>query len=190
MPSWTEAASPARPFSGGRNFVPGGDGILRAICAEFDRAGRPLPKALREWSAASRFKPPPHRTGKRGRPPRTYRNGFVVNAMALLAFLTDRRVTRHPDERPDPKDPDAGEGEPSIGSIMATTPEAREAGLTEAVLAGLWSTTKDAGGDRVGPYLLESWRSGRPAPRLLIPRQPGSGGRTLVAITGYSNILL
>lgn len=149
-----------------------GDGPLRAKCAEFDRAGVPLPKALREWSAASRFKAPPHRTGKRGRPPRTYRNGFAVNAMALLAFLTGMRVGRHPDERFDPKDPDAGEGEPSIGSIMATTWAAREAGLTEAVLAGLWSTTKDAAGDRVGPYLLESWRSGRPAPRLSYPDSP------------------
>ena len=149
-----------------------GDGPLRAKCAEFDRAGVPLPKALREWSAASRFKAPPHRTGKRGRPPRTYRNGFAVNAMALLAFLTDRRVTRNDAERPDPEHPDAGEGEPSIGSIMATTWAAREAGLTEAVLAGLWSTTKDAGGDRVGPYLLESWRSGRPAPRLSYPDSP------------------
>ena len=157
---------------GGAKFCPGGDGILRAICAEFDRAGVRLPKALREWSAASRFKARPPRTGKRGQPPRTYRNGFAVNAMALLAFLTDRRVTRDPTERFDPEHPDAGEGDPSLCSIMATTWAARKAGLTERNLARLWDETKDAGGDRVGPYLLKSWRSGQPAPRLSYPDSP------------------
>ena len=68
--------------------------LLRALLAQFDLAGEPLPKTLREWSAGSRFEAPPK--GKGGHPPENwFRDWCIMYTVAFLAYATSRPPTRN-----------------------------------------------------------------------------------------------
>ena len=74
---------------------PGKEGqrILRSLLGMFDRTGEPIPRELREWSAASRFQEPPPRGG--GTPGQNWlRDRYIIHTVATLAYLTGRHPTR------------------------------------------------------------------------------------------------
>ena len=71
-----------------------GNRILREFLAQCDLVGEPIPLALRDWSANSRFTNPPARP--KGKPRiNWYRDHLIVITIATLAYWTGKAPTRN-----------------------------------------------------------------------------------------------
>ena len=138
-----------------------GEHILRSLLALFDRAGEPLPLALREWSAESRFKTPPLRL-KPGSPPKNWlRDLFIIHTVATLSYLTGRSPTRN---------------EATVDRIACCDTVARAfqdnegQDLKRRTVEDVWSGTK-SDGVKPGPAMLQLWQEQDRKERLALPEQ-------------------
>ena len=124
--------------------------LLRALLAQFDLDGEPLPLALRSWSAESRFRRPPPR--EEGRPRQNWiRDLHIIHTVAQLCFMTARDATHNADRNRVWYSP--------LGAVARAFQQDQSAhGVSYNGLRSVWlNTKKRKDGRPVGPALLESW---------------------------------
>ena len=125
---------------------------LRVLLSLFDRWGEPVPVALREWSALSRFdKPPP---GDGGRPfTNWYRDRRIIHAVAVISYITGKSPTRS--DKITKKKPQSG-----CDTVARAFQLEGYHGYTYDRIRSVWYGTKRSDdGKPTGPTMLKSWRA-------------------------------
>ena len=124
--------------------------ILRELLAQCDLVGEPIPLALRDWSAHSRFTNPPARP--KGKPRNNwYRDHLIVITIATLAYWTGKTPTRNDESKLRDSICDA---------VVCAFQRNGYSSVNFATVKRAWlnkAMTND--GKPIGPSILKRWRA-------------------------------